>query len=286
MRALLPFRVGSDPFSLDAALVREVIGRTPSSPSPAHRPPCPASFRGRAARCRGGSAGGPRAAGASRDGPPPERVLVLHVASVTLALFVDEVREVDAVAPEHVRPAHVTRRRFVSEEAEIGGGSYPSSTWPRWSRSCAMPRPPPRTEPATGRPSPSSSSRAGPRLGPRVARGGRVVLGADWPGGRRRRRGPRPAREPRRRLLRAAPPPRGRGRPVRAPARPALRDFPRDAVLGLPGLVLRGASADLLEGLVVRGAGDPVFVLRAAGLEALGAQLADGESFVAEGGVP
>lgn len=122
MPHLLPVRVQSVSVAIDARQVHEIVAPQPTVLLPGARPEVPGvmSYRGRAvglfdfAALTEGLV--PLSQGTSRA-----RVLVVQVGASTLAVPVDEVREVREVQPESLMPPRLTDQKFSGAEVEIDG---------------------------------------------------------------------------------------------------------------------------------------------------------------------
>jgi chemotaxis signal transduction protein len=117
-RALLPVRIGDVWLAIDALHAREILGRRPLVPLPGAPAGLPGviAWQGRAiAVVDLGALTG--ACAPIRE--PRERTLVIQHGSVTFAVPVDGVREVQVASAAQLRPAHATRQRFAASEVEL-----------------------------------------------------------------------------------------------------------------------------------------------------------------------
>jgi chemotaxis signal transduction protein len=130
--ALLPLQLGDVWLAVHASHVQEILGsRTwiaiPGAPS--HLPGVLA-WRGRAVAVLDlGTLSGiatPLTPGASRD-----RTVVVTVGTNTMAIPVNGVHEVQEVDDEKIRPAHATKQRFSTLEAELQGLLVPILDMPQ-----------------------------------------------------------------------------------------------------------------------------------------------------------
>jgi chemotaxis signal transduction protein len=124
--SIVPLSVRGCWMALPAAALVEILGERPWVPiagAPAELPGV-VGWRGRAIAVldlgmliAGGT---PLQPGESR-----RRTLVLSHDDCTLALPVDDVREVQEVAAERVHPANATRQRFAEREVDLDGVPMP-----------------------------------------------------------------------------------------------------------------------------------------------------------------
>jgi chemotaxis signal transduction protein len=120
MPHLLPVQVQSVSVAIDARQVHEIVAPQPTVLLPGARVEVPGvmSYRGRAVGVFDFAALSeglvPLSHGASRA-----RVLVIQVGTNTLAVPVDQVREVREVQPESLLPPRLTHQKFSGAEVEI-----------------------------------------------------------------------------------------------------------------------------------------------------------------------
>jgi chemotaxis signal transduction protein len=113
MRSLVAFRVQRVWFGIDAEHVEQILGQQAFMPVPTASPEWPGvmAFRGRAVAVL--ELGGTTERRA--------RTIIARANGCTVALPVDEVREVQTIDEDQVTPAHATAHRMAREEAMLGG---------------------------------------------------------------------------------------------------------------------------------------------------------------------
>lgn len=123
-RALLPVRIEGRWLALDATAVIEVLGAKPVLPLPGAPAGLPGVFawRGRAVAVLDL---GVAALGLPAPTQPRSRTVLARLEGTSLALPVDEVREVRLVEPSELRPAHAAPAAHAALELDWEGTPSP-----------------------------------------------------------------------------------------------------------------------------------------------------------------